>query len=181
MIRHKVCDACQRVCAITDAYCLSCHTSLHRAKEINLPMHQPRQHLSPSGETLVTIPPVTASVDEEYLNLFMRPKRCRQAEASTTMQTNAHKAHWLRKSALIYQRLGILAFVSAVCFLGVGLMLTLSRVFAWQFDLLPPALMWPILAPLSYLMTLLQLAATYTALRARDHVLFLVEHIRHKS
>lgn len=180
-IRHKVCPACQRVCAITDAYCLCCHTSLHHAKEIDVPMPQTRQRLSLPDEILVTIPPVTASVDDEYLNLFMRPKLYRRGEAQATMQTDGQDVRHLLERALIYQMLGLLALVSAICFLGMGLMLTLSRMFAWQFNWLPPRSMWPILVPLGYLMTLLQLSATYTALRARDHALFLVEKIRRES
>jgi hypothetical protein len=78
---------------------------------------------------------------------------------------------------LIYQLLGLLALVSAICFFGVALLLTISRMVAWEFDWLPPLSMWPILVPLGYLMTLLQLSATYTALRARAHALFLVEYV----
>jgi hypothetical protein len=177
-MRHKVCPACQRVCAITDAYCLRCHTSLHHAKEINIPMQQTRQRSSLPGETFVTIPSETTRVDDEYLNLFTRPKLYRGVEPPAALQTDAQYVHHLVRRALIYQLLGLLALFSAICFLSVALMVTISRMFAWQFNWLPPRSMWPILVPLGYLVTLLQLSATYTALRARDHALFLVEHIR---
>lgn len=176
-IRHKVCPACQRVCAVMDAYCLSCHTSLHRAKEINIPIQQTRQRSSLPGETFVTIPSVTTRVDDEYLNLFARPKLYRAGEPPAALQTDAQYVHQLLRRALIYQLLGLLALVSAICFFGVALLLTISRMVAWEFDWLPPLSMWPILVPLGYLMTLLQLSATYTALRARDHALFLVEYV----
>lgn len=146
--RHKMCPACHRVCAVTDAYCLSCHTSLHHAKEINIPIPQTAQPSLLPGETMVTIPPVTISVDDEYLNLFTRPKLYRGAKSSAAMQTDAQNVHRLLQRALTYQLLGLLAFVSAICFLGVALMLTLTRMFVWQFDWLPPISMCQCLSPL---------------------------------
>lgn len=177
-MRHKICPTCHRVCAVTDAYCLSCHTSLHHAKDINIPIPQISQPLLLPGERLVTIPPVTTSVDDEYLNLFTRPRLYRGAESSAMMQTDVQNVHRLLKRAFIYQLLGLIAFVSAICFLSVALMLTFTRMFAWQFDWLPPKSMWSMLVPVGYLVTLLQFSATYTALRARDHALFVAEIAR---
>jgi hypothetical protein len=111
---------------VTDAYCLCCHTALYHTKEINIPIQQTRQSPSLIGETLVTIPPVTTSVDDEYLNLLTRPKLYRGGEPPAAMQTEAQYGYQLLKRALIYLLLGLLALVSAACFLGVGLMLTFS-------------------------------------------------------
>lgn len=179
-VRHKICPVCRRICASTDAACVKCRTPLGHAKEIDVPAQTIQRHTALHGEPLVMIPPTTARVDDDYLNLFRRPTLYRRADAyapTLTVQTDTQYIRTLLKRARSYQLFGLVGFVSAIVFFGMAFGMTLGRWFAWQVAWWPPTPLWPILVPLGYLVTVLQLFATYTALRARDHALFLVEYM----
>lgn len=179
-IHQKVCPSCACVCAVDRMFCQRCHTSLHRALMIDVPVHLTVDQVQP-GERLVVVPPSTARVDEEYLNLFRRPTLYRATDVtnvSDALHRTASSTQQLAVRALLYQILGFLAIGCATIFFAGAFGMTVSRLFAWRFAWLPPTSMWPILVPLGYGMTILQLLACYTALCARDHALNLRDTVR---
>lgn len=165
--RKKICPACHYVCEQVDLYCQRCHTSLARAREIEISTPQPTYQPHP-GERLIVVPPSTAHADEEYLNLFKRPVLYRAVR-------NAHYAPLLTARAVRYQHMGFVALTAMAIALTCALTMTVCRVAGWEVAWLPPPHLWNTLVPLCYAFTLLQIFATYTALRARDHALYLAD------
>jgi len=164
--RKKICPACHYVCEQVDIYCQRCHTSLMRAREIEVSTPPPTYQPHP-GERLIVVPPSTAHADEEYLNLFKRPVLYRAVR-------NAHYAPRLTARAVRYQRMGLVALLIACCAFGWSFVMTVSLFMGWHFAWMPAAVR-DVLVPLGYALTILQLGATYTAFCARDHALYVAD------
>ena len=173
--RKHICPACKRLCALTDGVCLSCHTSLHHARVISVPVEVVTRDHPLNGERLVVIPPVTAHADDEYLNLFRRPKLYRIPESYQYPPSDVAHVQQLVRMAFHYQYMGFVALIAMVIALTCALTMTVCRAVGWEVAWLPPPHLWDTIVPLGYAFTLLQICATYTALRARDHALYLAD------
>ncbi|MFN5058926.1 MAG: hypothetical protein ACK5GU_03315 [Chloroflexota bacterium] len=169
-LRKKMCPACHCVCEHVDSYCQQCHTSLYHAREIDIPAPLPTYQPHP-GERLIVVPPSSAHVDEEYLNLFKRPVLYRTVP--NYHHTPVHQR--LSHRAVRYQRMGLMAFFVACCACGWSFVMTVSVFMGWRFGWMPPPALTDVLVPLGYALTILQLGATYTAFCARDHALYLAD------